>query len=135
MILKLDNVDVFVCLARALIEPSSPLNYAAVKGETIRLNCTTDNDDTRYWFRSKPLSGDVILIHHNGNLDNRLFSVDESIPGRLDLLFTLRQRTSGRFGCDSGNGNRTAEIILTGQFYEFSTVAVLLINVIEIVTD
>lgn len=126
----------YLCfLGHALAEPSSPLNYASVKGENLRLNCSTENDDSRFWFRSNPLSTEEELIYHNSYLHDRLFSVDESVPGRLDLLFILREGISGRFGCDSGYETRTAEIILSGQFYAFIYVAVLFRKVIEIFRD
>lgn len=97
-------------------ETVSPLNYAAVEGTIIRLNCSTKNDDTRYWLRNRPLSGDDILIYHKGDLKNRMFTVYESVPRRSDLILTVWNRTSGRYGCDSGYTTHTAEVILTGQF-------------------
>lgn len=120
MIFNLENVDAFVFLGHALAELFSPLNYAAVKGAKVRLNCSTQNDYNRYWFRSEPLSTEKMLIHHRKMTTNDLFVVDESVPGRLDLLFHLRDETSGRFGCDSVHGTHTAEIILAGQFYAFT---------------
>lgn len=94
-----------------------PLNYAIVEGGRIRLNCSTQNDDTRYWFRKLPLSVDGILIYHNKELKSDLIEIDISVPGRSDLIFILWEKTAGRYGCDSGYATYTAEVILTGQFY------------------
>lgn len=91
-----------------------PQNYAAVKDEIIRLNCSKRNDDTGLWFRSAPLSSNQILLYHRKVTRSGLFSVDESIPGRSDLLFISSNRTSGKYGCDSVYATHTAEVIVLG---------------------
>lgn len=107
------------------------MNYAAVIGEHIRLNCSKQNDDTGYWFRNAHLSADEVLIYHKKMVRNGLFSVDESVPGRSDLLFILSQGTSGRYGCDSVDGTHTAQVIMTGRcLYVNFCVAILLRNAI-----
>lgn len=115
-------------LGNSLGERFSPLNYAAMIGENVRLNCSKQSDDTGYWFRSAPLSVDEILIYHKKTIRNGLFSVDESVPGRSDLFFTLSQETSGRYGCDSVDTTHTAQVIMTGRCLYFHFYVAMLLS-------
>lgn len=98
----------------------SPLNYATVKGAEIRLTCSKRIDEGGFWFRNAPLSFDQVLIYHR-TIKNGLFAVNESIPERSELIFMSSNRTSGRYGCHSVYATHTAEVIVTGQFYRYTS--------------
>lgn len=104
-------------LGKSRGERFRPLNHVAVIGDKIRLNCTTLNEDTRYWFRNAPLSADKELLYHKRRTIHSWFSVDQTIPGRCDLLFSSRKIASGRYGCDSDDGTHSAEVIVSGQIF------------------
>lgn len=103
--------------AQSLGETSRPLNRAAAIDDIVQLNCSTLDPENGYWQYTTPFQSNEVRIYDGYRVVNgmtELFSVNDSVQGRFNLIFTASESTSGRYTCRPGLtlAQQSAEVIV-----------------------